>query len=176
MNNVTDQDPTLTTVGLHWLDETRLKLANSEEDVRGRRLIDSRGNEIGRIEDIIVDDREGKARFLALAKGGFLGIGEKRFFVPVGTIARVEKNAVYLGETRERVASAPCFDPELTKADQPDWESIYGFYGLAPFWGGTFSSSGNAGVIPTWIAPPLDENLLLDEEEEPEPQVAGDIR
>jgi len=42
----------------------------------------NKGDDLGKIEDIVLDSRTGKIRYAALSFGGFLGIGDKFFAVP----------------------------------------------------------------------------------------------
>ncbi|MGH2402887.1 MAG: PRC-barrel domain-containing protein [bacterium] len=95
---------------------------------------DRAGEELGTVEDLLVDDREQKVRFLEIATGGFLGLGETKFMMPVDAITRIEAETVHIDQTRERVAGAPRYAPELV-TDQSHWEELYGYYGYAPFWG-----------------------------------------
>ena len=45
------------------------------------------GDKLGKIEDIVLDMRLGKIRYVALSFGGFLGIGDKFFAVPWQAVA-----------------------------------------------------------------------------------------
>lgn len=42
----------------------------------------NKGDDLGKIEDIVLDMRTGKIRYAALSFGGFLGIGDKFFAIP----------------------------------------------------------------------------------------------
>jgi len=119
------------------LGDMNLTVANPSEDIRGRKVIDQAGEELGSVDDLFVDDREKKVRFLQVASGGFLGLGATTFLIPVDAITRIEEVAegtVHIDRTREHVAGAPRYDPEL--AQPPDYYSdLYGYYGLPPYWG-----------------------------------------
>ena len=127
------------------LTDSRLAILRPEEDVRDRSVVDRDGERIGTVDALFVDEQERKVRFLDVGSGGFLGIGEQHFLVPVDAITAVSDEAVLVDLTRDRVREVPVYDPEL--AEQPDLPEIYGWYGYAPFW-----TPGYA--YPLWTAPP----------------------
>ncbi|MZE79368.1 PRC-barrel domain-containing protein [Streptomyces xinghaiensis] len=104
------------------------------EDIRGRKVTDRSGNELGKVGDLLVDEEEHKVRFLLLEHGGFLGIGEKESYVPVDAVADVSEDRVRIDRTREQVAGAPGYDPELVDRDA-FYDDLYRHYGYRPFWG-----------------------------------------
>ncbi|GAA2292444.1 hypothetical protein GCM10010415_75530 [Streptomyces atrovirens] len=126
---------------LEKLSDSEQTVETPEEDVRGRKVADSDGNEIGKVDDLLIDAPERKVRFLLVAHGGFLGFGETKSFVPVDAVTRVTEDRVFIDQSRERVAEAPVYDPALT--DEPDYyTSVYGFYGYPPFWGAGYVYPG----------------------------------
>ncbi len=123
---------TPTGANLLRLSDTTLGLAHPDEDIRGRRVIDRNGEDIGEVDDLMIDDQEKKVRFLQVATGGFLHIGRTKFLIPVDVIQKITPDEVRIDRTRENVAGAPPYDPEVT--EDPDWEAYYAYYGAAPFW------------------------------------------
>ncbi len=121
-----------TRANLYKLSDSTLTVADPAEDIRGRRIVDSVGEEVGTVDDLMIDDREGKVRFLLAGSGGFLGLGETKFLIPVDAITRIAGDTVHINQTRRRVAGAPRYDPELT--DQTYLDSVYGYYGYSPYW------------------------------------------
>ena len=120
------------TATLRKLGDTALTVADPNEDVRGRKVIDRFGEELGTVDDLMIDDREQKVRFLRVASGGFLGIGESHFMLPVEAITSITDDEVRVDQTRERIAGAPRYDPDL--ADAGYWGGLYGYYGYPPYW------------------------------------------
>lgn len=116
------------------LGDSDLTVADPREDVRGRTVVDRNGGEIGHVDALLIDDRESKVRFLRVASGGFLGIGESTFLLPVDAITRITADQVVVDQTQERVAGAPAYDPDLVY-DQEYYGGLYGYYGYAPYWG-----------------------------------------
>lgn len=116
------------------LSDTGQTVADPAEDVRGRTVLDKKGEELGKVDALFVDDREYKVRFLRVASGGFLGLGETTVLVPVDAITRITDDAVHIDTTREHVAGAPAYTPELAD-DYTYYGGLYSHYGYAPFWG-----------------------------------------
>jgi sporulation protein YlmC with PRC-barrel domain len=121
------------TTSLRTIGDDHLITNDPAEDVRGRTVLDNAGKDIGHVDDLLVDDREHKVRFLRVAAGGFLGLGEAKFLIPVDAITRVDDKAVHVDQTRDHVAGGPRYDP--TPMDEPYLNQIYGHYGYGPFWG-----------------------------------------
>ena len=100
--------PTLVKLG-----DTDLTVGDPNEDVRGRTVLDRNNDEIGHVDALMIDDQDTKVRFLQVAAGGFLGLGEKKFLVPVDAIVKIDDDHVHVDRTREQVAGAPDYDPTL---------------------------------------------------------------
>jgi sporulation protein YlmC with PRC-barrel domain len=115
------------------LSDTNLTLADRAEDIRGRDVLDMAGEEIGEVDDLLVDEQAHKVRFLQVSSGGFLGLGATKFLIPVDAISRITEDAIHISQTRERLAGAPRYDPTLV--DERYLSDIYGYYGYSPYWG-----------------------------------------
>jgi sporulation protein YlmC with PRC-barrel domain len=114
--------------------DTDLTVAEPEDDIRGYDVVDKHGDDIGKVDDMMIDTDERKVRFINVASGGFLGIGEKVFLLPVDAIAGIEDRKVQVDRERHQIAGGPTYDPEMV--ERPDyWENSYGYYGYGPFWG-----------------------------------------
>lgn len=115
------------------LGQTDLTVEDPREDVRGRKVLDRDGEELGRVHGLMIDDRENKVRFLEVSGGGFLGIGDHTVLIPVDAITKIDDEHVHVDQTRQHVAGGPKYDPDLAK--YPDyWLGYYGYYGVSPFW------------------------------------------
>ncbi|GHH43224.1 PRC-barrel domain-containing protein [Streptomyces candidus] len=116
------------------LSDTDQTVAAQEEDIRGRTVIAADGEELGRVDDLLVDDTERKVRFLLVEHGGFLGIGQKKTFVPVDAVTRIAEDQVFIDRSQQQVSDAPAYDPDLV-VEQEYTEGVYSHYGYMPFWG-----------------------------------------
>ena len=118
------------------LSETDLVLANDNEDVRGRNVVDRHGKEIGTVADLFIDEQERRIRMVQIKAGGFLGLGERHFLLPADAITQVTKTEVRVDVTLDRIVGSPAYDPQLIVAPEPEpWGSYYGYYGVSPYWG-----------------------------------------
>ncbi|MDR7327519.1 MULTISPECIES: PRC-barrel domain-containing protein [Catenuloplanes] len=109
-------------------------LADPGDDIRGREVRDRDGEEIGTVDELLIDADEHKVRLLRVKHGGILGIGATAVFIPVDAVTGVTDATVHVGPSRERVTAAPEYDPELT--DEPaHYEPLYDYYGYPPYWG-----------------------------------------
>jgi sporulation protein YlmC with PRC-barrel domain len=115
------------------ISDTNLALAERAEDIRGRTVMDMAGEELGKVDDLFIDEQDHKVRLLEVSSGGFLGLGATKFLIPVDAIRRITDDAVYISQSRERVAGAPRYDPALV--DDRYVSDVYGHYGYPPYWG-----------------------------------------
>jgi sporulation protein YlmC with PRC-barrel domain len=104
-------------------------VSSSDEDIRGRMVKDKNGQDLGRIEDLLVDDVKWKVRFMEVASGGILGFGDSKSFIPVDAITRMTADNVYISHTLEHVAGAPRYDPTLVAIDVNYLMELYPYYG-----------------------------------------------
>ena len=117
------------------LRDTDRTVSRSDEDIRGRMAKDKDGHDLGTIEGLLIDEAERKVRFMEVASGGFLGLGESKSLIPVEAITRMTPDAVYIGHTREHVAGAPRYDPELVETRLDYFFNLYPYYGYRPSFG-----------------------------------------
>lgn len=106
----------------------------TDADIRGRHVRDRDGEELGTVKDLLIDQMEHKVRLVEVASGGFLGIGQEKTFFPVDAITSITDDLVQIDQTREHVAGAPVYDPELVH-ERDVYGGVLDYYGAAPFWG-----------------------------------------
>lgn len=83
-----------------------------EADIRRLGVFNQNGDQIGSVEDFYVDTQEREVRFLEVGAGGFLGLGEKRFLVPVEAVTSFREGGVTVGESHEKTSGSP-FDTKI---------------------------------------------------------------
>ena len=98
---------------LYKLSDVKWQFADPAEDIRRRTVADRLGDEIGTVDDLLIDDRDRKVRFLQVASGSVLGLGETKFLLPVNAVTRITSDTVHIDRRREQVVGAPRYDPEL---------------------------------------------------------------
>ena len=120
------------------LGDTDLAVRDPLEDVRGRTVIDQLGDEIGHVDELLIDDQERRVRFLQVASGGILGLGEQRFLVPVDAVLGLDDNHLVIDQTAEYVSGSPGYDPDLVY-DREYYDDLYSYYGYTPYWHPNYS-------------------------------------
>jgi hypothetical protein len=89
--------------------EAAILLAASE--IRGARVINFQHQDIGEIDELLIEPETGQVRFAVLSVGGFLGIGSTRVAVPWLAFQIVTDRSkikyMTLDATRERLEKAP---------------------------------------------------------------------
>jgi sporulation protein YlmC with PRC-barrel domain len=100
-------------------------------------VVDRDGEEIGEVNDLLIDEHDRRVRFLEVASGGFLGIGAKKFLIPVEAITRLTDDTVYINQERQYIAGAPPYDPALINKETIEggyYGDVYRYYGHRPYW------------------------------------------
>lgn len=123
------------------LGDTDQTVADPADDIRGRKVRDMTGEDIGKIDDLLIDSQERKVRLLRIEHGGILGFGATPSFIPVDAITRITDDEVHINQSRQRVADAPPYDPDLVD-ETAYYSNVYGYYGLPPFWGAGYVYPG----------------------------------
>lgn len=120
-----------------WDDEHRYRRVLSAGSLAGDKVRNSAGEDLGKIEEIMIDVPTGRVAYAVLSFGGFLGMGNKLFAVPWETMTLDEKEKEFvLNVDKSTLENAPGFDkdnwPDMA---DPDWGAqVYGHYGMRPHW------------------------------------------
>lgn len=69
-------------------------------ELEGKTVINSAGNELGEIEDLVQDERDGKI-YAVISVGGFLGIGDKDIALPVDELKAQDNRIVMTTDRSE---------------------------------------------------------------------------
>jgi sporulation protein YlmC with PRC-barrel domain len=119
------------------LNTKRYRRVLGASTLSGDRVVNAKREDIGKIDEIMIDIPMGRVAYAVLSFGGFLGMGDKLFAIPWNRLTLDEDNHVFLLDVdRETLERAPGFD----KNDWPDmadrsWGSkIYTYYSSDPYW------------------------------------------
>lgn len=113
------------------------------KDILGTRVENPQGENLGNLEDLVIDANTGDVAYAVLSFGGFLGLGDKLFAIPMealrvstkeGAIGR--EQVFILNIDKDRLKNAPGFDKDNwpNMADRTWGENIYNYYGYRPYW------------------------------------------
>jgi len=107
------------------------------EKLIGCKVENLQGESLGKIETLIVDLREGRVTAAILSFGGFLGLGEKLYPVPLGSITfKPEDERCVMDMDKEALKRAPAY----SRGEWPDWSDrewigrVYQHYNATPYW------------------------------------------
>lgn len=102
-----------------------------------KEVINDAGEELGKIEEFVMDVDNGRIAYAVLSFGGFLGVGEKWFAIPWQALKPSHDGKKFILNTdKETLKRASGF----TKGDWPkygdvEWASgIHTYYGYRPYW------------------------------------------
>jgi sporulation protein YlmC with PRC-barrel domain len=112
----------------------------------GDRVRNPAGEDLGGIEEIMLDIPSGRIAYAVLSFGGFLGIGNKLFAVPWSALQVDEgEHQFILKVDRATLESAPGFDkdnwPDM--ADPAFGEAVHSHYGATPYWEHKVTDAGD---------------------------------
>ena len=109
----------------------------AKKTVIGSKVVNAQNEDLGKIEDLVIDARSGRIVYAVLSFGGFLGMGDKYFAIPWNAfqLDLSEKRAV-LNVAKNVLENAPGFDKDAwpNMADSTWGASIYKHYGYTPYW------------------------------------------
>lgn len=113
-----------------------LKLMPAEQ-IRGTHVVNPQGDDLGRIEDVVVETSTGHIVYAILSSGGFLGIGNKLFALPWDVLGYSTQHDAYVIDLPgDKLKNAPGFDTASPQdmAD-PRWaKPVHDYYGSKASW------------------------------------------
>src|SRR6516164_4549763 len=105
--------------------------------LKGDAVVNAAGEDLGKIDDIMIDTPTGRVAYAVLSFGGFLGMGDKLFAIPWDQLTVDEgRKCFVLNINRQTLENAPGFDkdnwPDM--ADRNWSTQVYSYYGSRPYW------------------------------------------
>ena len=103
----------------------------------GDPVVSPKGEDLGKIEDLVIDPTNGRVDYAVLSFGGFLGMGDKLFAVPLEAMKLSSKEKGFvLDVDKERLKQAPGFDKKHWPAasDRAFGTKVYNYYGYEARW------------------------------------------
>ena len=111
----------------------------SAATIIGNKVVNSEGEQLGNIKDLMIDLDDAQIAYAVLSFGGFFGLGDKLFAIPLeALIVRSEDQTVILDVDKEVLRNAPGFDndhwPDHAQYEAGWLLDIYEYYGYSPYW------------------------------------------
>jgi sporulation protein YlmC with PRC-barrel domain len=112
-------------------------LTLSSSSITGTDVVNPQGENLGHIEDLMIDLDTGRISYAVLSFGGIFGIGNKLFAVPLESLTiNTEDENFVMDIDKERLEDAPGFD----KDNWPETNNntfrteVYTYYNVEPYW------------------------------------------
>src|ERR1019366_759015 len=124
------------------------KIKNADPDKKYRRVLaastlagdsvrNSAGEDLGKVDEIMIDIPSGRVGYAVLSFGGVLGMGNKLFAVPWSAL-RVDEDEKFfiLDVDKTKLEKAPGFDKSNwpNMADTTWGSEVFRYYGATPYW------------------------------------------
>lgn len=118
-------------------DRANYRRIMSAGTLAGDRVRNSAGDDLGKVEEIMLDVPTGRVAYAVLSFGGFLGMGNKLFAIPWEALTLNERDHEFiLNVEKQRLEDAPGFDkdnwPDM--ADRAFGQKVFDYYGYKPYW------------------------------------------
>ena len=117
--------------------EKRFRTVLSASTLAGDPVRNAAGEDLGKIDEIMIDIPTGKVAYAVLSFGGFLGMGDKLFAVPWSALKVDEDEKCFvLNVDKRKIEKAPGFD----KNNWPDMSDpnfgtqVSDYYQVRPYW------------------------------------------
>ena len=102
------------------------------DEVVGVKVKNAADEDLGKIENLVINKFSGKVCYLVLSFGGFLGMGDKLFALPWEALSYdKDEDCFILNVDKEKLKSAPGFDKNHwpNMADLRWGQALHDFYG-----------------------------------------------
>lgn len=105
----------------------------------GTKVVNTEGEPLGMIKDLMIDLDDAQIAYAVLSFGGFLGLGDKLFAIPLEALTfSSQDHTVILDVDKDVLKNAPGFDKDRWP-DSAQYEAgwlldIYEYYGYSPYW------------------------------------------
>ncbi|MFO0984440.1 MAG: PRC-barrel domain-containing protein [Planctomycetota bacterium] len=106
-------------------------------NLMGLKVENPAAESLGKVEDLAIDGDRGHVLYAVLSFGGFLGMGDKYFAIPIDVFElKPDGKALVLSVAKDKLKNAPGFDqsawPDMAS---PRWTTeIHKYYGQKPYW------------------------------------------
>lgn len=108
----------------------------SSSSLTGNDIRNAQGENLGEIKDFMLDVNTGRVAYAVVSFGGFLGIGDKLFAVPLEAMTVDTKDECFvLNIDKDRLEQAPGFDKDdWPSSANAQWtQSVYEYYNVRPY-------------------------------------------
>ena len=117
--------------------DKRFRSVLAASTLAGDSVRNAAGEDLGKIDEIMIDIPSGRVAYAVLSFGGFLGMGDKLFAVPWSALKVDEDEKCFiLNVDKQTIEKAPGFDknnwPDMS--DQTLGLELSAYYKVEPYW------------------------------------------
>ena len=107
----------------------------SADKMKGEKVTNINGDELGKIEDVMIDQDAGKIAYVVIKFGGFLGIGDKEFAIPWDALSGGQGGSPFtLKINKDILEKAEGFEKGKLPSTRDQLSKTYTYYGNKPYW------------------------------------------
>jgi sporulation protein YlmC with PRC-barrel domain len=107
----------------------------STSTIKTDRVVNTAGEDLGRIEELMIDLDSGRVAYAVLSFGGFLGMADKLFAIPWNALTlRAHEHAFTLDIPKDVLERAEGFDKNEWPLTRSELSRTYTYYGYQPYW------------------------------------------
>ena len=109
----------------------------SSSSLVGDKVTNRDGQDLGKIDEVMIDVASGRVAYAVLSFGGFLGLGDKLFAIPWSMLSIDTHNQkCVLDVTKEQLENADGFDKDNWPdfAEESFHTTTYGYWKQTPYW------------------------------------------
>ncbi len=107
----------------------------SADTIEGDKVVNADGDDLGKIEDLMIDLDNGRVGYAVLSFGGLLGKGDKLFAIPWQALSlRLHEHAFMLDIPKDVLEKAEGFDKDNWPVTREELSRTYTYYGYQPYW------------------------------------------
>jgi uncharacterized protein YrrD len=107
----------------------------ASDKVQGTNIYNTRGDNLGEVDELMIDKLSGKVAYAVVTFGGFLGMGKERRALPWAVLSYDTGLDGYVVNAEDDVLrKAP---PGVSEAEygNREWGTrVYGHFGVPPYW------------------------------------------
>lgn len=106
----------------------------SADKVQGTDIYNRAGDNLGEVENVMIDKISGKVAYAVVTFGGFLGIGAERRTLPWSVLSYDTDLGGYVVDVAPDVLKrAPLYSDDARR--DPAWNNeVHGIFGVPPYW------------------------------------------
>jgi len=102
-------------------------------EIKGSRVVNVKEENLGKIEEVMIDSEQGRIAYVVLSFGGLLGMGNKLFAIPWESL-EYNRGDYILRLDKSILEKAEGFNEEAWTLTHDELVSVYKHCGIEPYW------------------------------------------